>query len=75
LYFEDDDMEEIYKLTTTIRGNSMQGRISIDSPLGGAINGHKVGDRVHVKVNDNYSFYVQVRKIEAGDDEDDLRKY
>lgn len=75
LYFEEDDMEEVYKLTTTIRGNSIQGRISIDSPLGAAINGHKVGDRVQVKVNENYNFYVQVRKIEAGDDEDDLRKY
>ena len=45
IYIEDDDEEETYKLVTTVRGNSMQGRISIDSPLGKAILGHKVGDR------------------------------
>ena len=46
LYFEDDDEVETYKLVTTVRGNSMKGLISSESPLGSAIMGHRVGDRV-----------------------------
>ena len=34
LYFEDDDEVETYKLVTTVRGNSMKGLISSESPLG-----------------------------------------
>ena len=55
VYFEEDDEIEKYKLVTSIRGNSMENRISIDSPIGMALKGHKIGDRVEVKVNDNYS--------------------
>lgn len=54
VYFEEDDEIEKYKLVTSIRGNSMENRISIDSPIGMALKGHKIGDRVEVKVNDNY---------------------
>lgn len=64
VYIEEDDAEETYKLVTTVRGNSLHGLISIDSPLGKAILGKKVGDRVLVKVNDKYSYYVEIRKIE-----------
>ena len=39
LYFEDDDEVETYKLVTTVRGNSMKGLISSESPLGSAIMG------------------------------------
>lgn len=77
VYFEEDDETEIYKLVTTVRGNSLEGRISIESPLGKALFGHKVGDRVKVEVNDSYSYYVTIRRIEnTGDDgSDQLRKY
>ena len=51
VYFEDDDETETYRLVTSIRGNSLQGLISIESPLGKAIQGHKVGDRVLVRTN------------------------
>ena len=39
VYIPDDDETERYKLVTTVRGNSLQGLISIDSPLGKAIRG------------------------------------
>ena len=45
VYIPDDDETERYKLVTTVRGNSLQGLISIDSPLGKAIRGRKMGDR------------------------------
>jgi len=75
LYIEEDDEIERVKLVTSIRGNSLDGRISIESPLGKAIIGHKVGDKVWVKVNDNYSYEVEIRSIASGDDEDDIRKF
>ena len=77
IYIEDDDEEETYKLVTTVRGNSMQGRISIDSPLGKAILGHKVGDRVYVKVNDRVGYYCEIRHIEktVDDGSDELRGF
>ena len=52
LYMEDDDEVETYRLVTSIRGNSLEGLISIESPLGKAIFKHKAGDRVYVKVID-----------------------
>ena len=39
----------------------MENRISIDSPIGMALKGHKIGDRVEVKVNDNYSYFLEIR--------------
>ena len=52
VYFEDDDETESYRLVTSVRGNSLQGLISIESPLGKAVRGHKAGDRVKVKTSD-----------------------
>ncbi|HCD43376.1 MAG TPA: transcription elongation factor GreA [Lachnoclostridium sp.] len=77
LYFEDDDEEETYKLVTTVRGNSIKGLISSESPLGRAVMGHKVGDRVYVKVNDKAGYYVVVKRLEntKDDDSDKLRSY
>lgn len=77
VYFEDDEEEEEYKLVTSIRGNSMKGLISIESPLGQAIRGHKVGDRVFVKVNDQIGYYVEIRSIDKNesDDEDEIRRF
>ena len=46
LYYEDEDETEEVKIVTSIRGNSLEGRISIESPLGKALLGHQVGDTV-----------------------------
>ena len=77
VYFEDDDEEETYKIVTTIRGNSLKNLISNESPLGKALLGHKIGDRCEVKVNDNYSYFVEIRKIEntVDDGTDKLRSF
>lgn len=73
LYFEEDDEEETYKLVTTIREDSLSGRISNESPIGRAIMGHKVGDRVFVRVNDSYGYYVVIRSIKKTTDDSDDR--
>ena len=76
LYMEDDDEEETYKIVTSIRGNSMKGHISTESPMGKALLGHKVGERVYIKVNENFGYYAVIRKIENTDDGgDEIRKF
>lgn len=77
VYFEDEDETETYKLVTSIRGNSMKGMISIESPLGKAIRGHKVGDRVLVKINENTGYYVEIKAIskENDDSQDEIRRF
>lgn len=76
VYFEDDDEVETYRLVTSVRGNSLQGLISIESPLGKALKGHKVGERIFIKAGDG-GYYVVIRKIEntMDDSHDTLRKY
>ena len=75
--FEEDGAVETYKIVTTVRGDSLHNLISIESPLGKALMRHKEGDRVEVKVNDSYSYFVTIQKIEntKDDDEDRIRSY
>lgn len=77
LYMEDDDEEETYRLVTSVRGNSMKNMISTESPIGKAILGHKVGERVEIRVSDTFSYFAEIRKIEntMDDGSDELRKF
>lgn len=76
LYLEEMDETQEFKLVTSVRCDSIGGKISIESPLGKAINGHKVGDRVYVKVNEKVGYYAVIRSIADGDDSDDeIRPY
>lgn len=75
--FEEDGSVEKYKIVTTMRGNSLEGLISVESPIGKALMGHKVGDRVHVQVNDSYGYDLIVKAIENTEDDgsDKLRSF
>lgn len=77
LYIEEDDETEVYRLVTSIRGSSLKGLISTESPLGRAIFKRKAGDRVEVKVSDDYSYYVVIRAIEntTEDESDKIRSF
>lgn len=69
--FLDDGTEEVYKIVTTVRSNSLAGLITNESPLGKALLGKKVGDVAHVQVNDTMGYDVKVVKIENTDDDGD----
>ena len=69
MWVEEDNVMETYKLVTSVRSNSINGLISIESPLGAAIKGHKEGDRVYVKVSDSYGYYVVIKKIDKTTDD------
>ena len=76
VYFEEDDEIETYKIVTTVRGNSLKNLISKESPLGAAIFGKKVGDRCEVRVNDDFSYFVVIKKIQNTiDDSEELKKF
>lgn len=75
--FEEDGLLETYKIVTTMRGNSLEGLVSVESPIGKALLGHKVNDRVYVQVNDSYGYYLLIKaidKAEAGES-DKLRSF
>ena len=71
--FEDDGSEETYKLVTTMRGDSLNGLVSVESPIGKALLKHKAGDRVYVEINKNAGYYLIVKKIEKNPDEEEER--
>lgn len=77
IYIEEDDAEEVYKIVTTVRGDVLNGLITIESPLGKALMKHKVGDKVTVKVSDDYSYEAVIRKIDdtSDDDSDAIRSF
>jgi transcription elongation factor GreA len=77
LRVEEDGSIETYKIVTTMRKNSLKGLISIESPLGKQLLGHKTGDRVTIKVSDNYSYEVTITQIENTglSEEDKIRDF
>lgn len=75
--FLEDGSTEVYKIVTTVRGNSLEGLISNESPLGKALLGHKVGDVVSVQVNADFGYQVKITKIEntVDDGSDKIRSF
>ena len=68
---------EIVSDTSEEGGNSIHNYISTESPIGKAIFGHKAGETVKVKVSDDYSYELVIRKIEdtTDDEEDKIRAF
>lgn len=77
VYFVEDKEEETYKIVTSVRGDSVSNLITIESPLGKALMGHKEGDTVSVKVNEQVSYDVVIKNIENTKDEgkEGIREY
>ena len=75
VFFEEDGITERYKIVTSIRGNSRAGLISIESPMGKAILGSRLNERISIKVDNNYSYYIIIKNIDkSSDDENDRIK-
>ena len=67
LYFEDDDEEQTVLLVSTVNIDIDNDMISVESPVGKAIMGHKEGDRVTVSLKNGGSYDVILRKVEQTD--------
>lgn len=72
VYYEDTAETETIMLSTMTRLDTTKGYISKDSSFGKAILGHKVGDRIMIKVSDDYSYYVVIKSIEKGFDDESI---
>ena len=72
VFLTDEEEEEVFRLVTTLRQNPLNGLVSKESPIGNALMGKKVGDIVHVQVNENFGYDAKVIKIEKGTDDEDL---
>ena len=64
--------EMVVRLVTTLRQDALKGLISKESPVGRALLGSRVGDRVRVEVGPATQYFVEVRAIEKGRDDDTL---
>ena len=72
VWFEEDDIVETYRIVTSIRSDSRKQLISNESPLGKALMGHRVGDRIEVKVSDTDSYFIEIRGLQkTGESETD----
>ena len=72
IFNEKMGVEKEIEIVTTLRQNALLGYVSKESPLGAALMGKKVGDRVLVTVNEKMSYFVKVVKITKGSDDDSL---
>ena len=72
IYIEEDEEEQVIELVTTLRQNALKGLISKESPVGKAVMGRRAGERVLVEVSPDYSYYIQIRKVEKGADDESL---
>ena len=73
--FCDDHSEETYCIVTTMRENSLKGLISTESPVGKALMGHTVNDKVTVCVNDKVSYDLLIKKIDVMKEDVGLNKF
>lgn len=72
LFIEEDDEEEVVTLVTTLRQNPMKGLVSKESPMGRALLGHRVGDRVFIELENGGGYSTVIRGIEKGADDDSM---
>jgi len=64
--------EQNIQIVTTLRQNPLKGLISKESPVGKALLGHKVGDRVEIAVSPEMKYTVEIRSIEKGEDDSSM---
>ena len=68
---EDNETEE-FQIVTTMRKDPLHGLISLESPVGKALMGKKLGDVVHIQVDETYGYDMVIRAIEKGQNDGDI---
>ena len=71
-YLEEEETEETIQLVTPLRQDALKGLISKESPVGKALLGRQVGDRIQVEVSPEMKYWVEIRAIEKGRDDESL---
>ena len=77
IFMEHTQKTRIIRLVTSIRQNCTNNMISIDSPVGKAILGHKVGERVYINLGEGRGYYLQIRSLDnsTNDEDDEINAY
>ncbi len=69
IYMENLGKSRRIQLVTTLRQDALKGFISKESPVGQAVMGARVGDRVRVDMGGGKGYYVRIDAIEKGKDD------
>lgn len=72
IYNEMANKEMEIRVVTTLRQDAVHGLISKESPVGKALLGHRAGDRVQVEVSPELKYFVEIRRVEKGEDDESL---
>ena len=70
--YEDTGEVEVIRLSTTTRLDLNNSVYSKESPFGKAVLGHKVGDRVLVKISEDNFYYVTIKSLVKGEDDENI---
>lgn len=72
IYSEPAKREMVIQIVTTLRQDALKGRISKESPVGKALLGRRAGERVQVEVDPQMRYFVEIRSIEKGADDESM---
>ncbi|MBQ5739740.1 MAG: GreA/GreB family elongation factor [Oscillospiraceae bacterium] len=61
--------EKVIQVVSTVRCDALKGLISLESPMGKAVLGRKVGDVIHVQVNAASGYDAEILAIEKMTDD------
>ena len=70
--FDGEDEPETYRIMTTLREDIFNNILSKESPLGRALMGRRVGERVGCARPDGQMCYVTIRALTKGQDDESL---
>ena len=69
LWLPEDEEEMVIQVVSTVRTNPSEGLISLESPLGKAVLGSKVGDVLTIRVSESFAYDAEVRSVEPAQDD------
>ena len=69
IFMENLNKSRSIPLVNTLRQDALKGWISKESPVGRAVLGAKVGERVYVDMGGGKGYYVRITSIEKGQDD------
>ena len=72
ILMENTGRSRTIQLVTTLRQDALKGLISKESPVGTALMGHKVGERVQVEIDPTRKYFMEIKAIEKGFDDESL---
>ena len=72
ILMENTGRSRTIQLVTTLRQDALKGLISKESPVGKALMGHKVGERVQVEIDPTRKYFMEIKAIEKGFDDESL---